>query len=580
MTHRTTAADDSIGSETHREEALAAINESTREMMDADPDEVCRIAAHTAESAFAIAFASVWRYGEPDGLRPAATAAADHVRDDVAGVFDRADDLARRAFAEQEPFVCTDLRARDDLPLGETLGSLVIRPLGRHGVFLGGCAKPKPDGDCTSEMMTTLAANAESALTQACQKRQLRDKEEQLSAQNETLERLNRINGVIRDIGSALVDASTREEIERVVCERLADSDPYLFAWTGEYDAAKDRVVAREWAGTGDGYLDETLEEHDGWLPAKTAVETNEPQVVPDILSDSRYEAWHRQAIECGFRSCISVPLVYDGTRHGVLNVCAAVPSVFDGTERSVLSELGDTIAHAMNACHSKRALVAETVTEAELRIGDSAVLGGLSQRLDAPVSLERVVPRSEGETVMFVGAGDADCEAVAEAAASVPAIRSQRHIGSEGGDALVELVSDGSDVARTLVERGASPQSVTADGDAARVVVELPRTADVRTFVEQVRSVHPDTELVARRELDRPIRPHAGFRSTVADDMTERQQQALELAYRSGYFDWPRESDSAAVADSLGVAKPTFLKHLRTAERKLLDELFDGSAA
>jgi predicted DNA binding protein len=47
-------------------------------------------------------------------------------------------------------------------------------------------------------------------------------------------------------------------------------------------------------------------------------------------------------------------------------------------------------------------------------------------------------------------------------------------------------------------------------------------------------------------------------------------------LAYYGGYFEWPRDSSASDVASSMGVSQPTFSNHLRGAERKLLELLFD----
>ena len=54
--------------------------------------------------------------------------------------------------------------------------------------------------------------------------------------------------------------------------------------------------------------------------------------------------------------------------------------------------------------------------------------------------------------------------------------------------------------------------------------------------------------------------------------DLTPRQRQAYELARRNGYYEWPRETNVQELADELGVAKTTFLEHLRSAENYLLD--------
>jgi predicted DNA binding protein len=57
---------------------------------------------------------------------------------------------------------------------------------------------------------------------------------------------------------------------------------------------------------------------------------------------------------------------------------------------------------------------------------------------------------------------------------------------------------------------------------------------------------------------------------------LSDRQGEVIELALKEGYFEWPRETDSEVLAEELGIAQPTFLEHLRKAERKLLVEALD----
>lgn len=57
---------------------------------------------------------------------------------------------------------------------------------------------------------------------------------------------------------------------------------------------------------------------------------------------------------------------------------------------------------------------------------------------------------------------------------------------------------------------------------------------------------------------------------------LSDRQGEVIELALKEGYFEWPRETDSERLAEELGIAQPTFLEHLRKAERKLLVEALD----
>lgn len=56
--------------------------------------------------------------------------------------------------------------------------------------------------------------------------------------------------------------------------------------------------------------------------------------------------------------------------------------------------------------------------------------------------------------------------------------------------------------------------------------------------------------------------------------ELTERQEEVLRAAHDSGYFEHPRSTSATEVADSLGIAVPTFTEHLATAQRKLLNGL------
>ncbi len=163
-----------------------------------------------------------------------------------------------------------------------------------------------------------------------------------------------RINATIRDINSALVRATTREEIETAVCDILASSDRYAFAWVGEPNAETAEVDVSASAGTARSYLDDvTITTDDSATargPAGRAVRTGELQVASNLMDAPEFEPWRDQAREYGFRSSAGVPLVYDDTVYGVLGVYARRPDAFDATERSVLSELGETIGHAINA--------------------------------------------------------------------------------------------------------------------------------------------------------------------------------------------------------------------------------------
>ncbi|THE63155.1 HTH domain-containing protein [Salinadaptatus halalkaliphilus] len=56
---------------------------------------------------------------------------------------------------------------------------------------------------------------------------------------------------------------------------------------------------------------------------------------------------------------------------------------------------------------------------------------------------------------------------------------------------------------------------------------------------------------------------------------MTNRQQDALELAYRSGYYEAPRQISGEELAEELNISSGTFYQHLRRAHQNLIDAVF-----
>ena len=54
---------------------------------------------------------------------------------------------------------------------------------------------------------------------------------------------------------------------------------------------------------------------------------------------------------------------------------------------------------------------------------------------------------------------------------------------------------------------------------------------------------------------------------------LTDKQREALILAFRLGYFDTPRKISSEQLAEKLGIVHSTLAVHLRRAERRLLSE-------
>ncbi len=176
------------------------------------------------------------------------------------------------------------------------------------------------------------------------------------------VDQLNRINNTLRIATREIVNADTRSELERQVCERLQQSEPYESAWIGRYDAEDDVLTPDAWAGLDDEYYESvviTVDEDDahGRGAGGQAIRTGEIQCSQDVTTDPSMEPWRELFAEHGVESVAVVPLTDGDTIHGILSVYADRPYVFDEPEREVLMELGETIGHAITSLEAREQL-------------------------------------------------------------------------------------------------------------------------------------------------------------------------------------------------------------------------------
>ena len=433
-------------------------------------------------------------------------------------------------------------------------------------------AAPLADGTDTDRVVVVV----EDISRQKARQRRLRE-------QNDQLERLDRINAVIRGIDQALVRATTRREIDEAVCEALAAADPYHSAWIGDVGASSDEVTPRASGGDVADYLDAIAvtrsAEPGGTGPAGRAIRSRSVQVTHDVETDAAFEGVRAVAAAHGIRSAASVPLVYDGTIYGVLTVYADEPGAFDGTEQDVLAELGATIGHAINAVTTRQALVADRVTELRLAIDDDHFFAALSAALDCEVAFEGATVQAD-ETFRYyltvAGAAPDDVLAFAEAFAGVESARIVS-VGPEG-ESLLEATLEAESAFGVVADHGGAVRSATATDGQCEVVAQLPVSAKVRAVVDALGEAFDGIEVRAQHDRARGEGDAVTSGPSFDAELTDRQRTAVETAYYAGFFEWPRESTGEEIAESLGVSAPTFHKHLRIAERKLLAAQFDGS--
>ena len=379
---------------------------------------------------------------------------------------------------------------------------------------------------------------------------------------------LDRINGLLEGVTSELVEGVNRNEIEDAVCTCITETTPYTAAWIGETDLVGERIEPTAAASAGDERVPEGgIEIDDNGALAET-IESGELQVLsPDHVLPDGDPSVGETAV---------VPLNYGDAEYGALFVTAERVGSFNDRETAVLESLGRMVATALNALESKRIISTDSVVEMELVIRDEEFLfTDLANRSGSTIEYAGSVYR-EGSPIMFVTT-DGDPETVAELAGDSPGVESASIVGQKGGSALIELRVGATSIVSELADRGAKTKTITAaDGD-AHLSVELPTGSDARSVIKRVRERYPRTELRRHQERERPPTTKREFIADLEDRLTGQQYTALQRAYVGGYYDWDRGTNGDELAESMDVSRPTFHQHLRAAERKLVEEFFEG---
>jgi PAS domain S-box-containing protein len=396
-----------------------------------------------------------------------------------------------------------------------------------------------------------------------------KERQIRIENQNERLELLNNTNAVLRDVNRELVASSTRDEVERAVCEQLATADLFDVAWIGGRGLVDDGMRPRAWTGTDAA----TLEEHAaalgdaGAAPVKTALESGEPVFTDAALEDFGGSGAYRAVV---------VPLSYRGADYGVLVVESGDAGAFDLIDREIFAELGRTVADAISAVESKQTLASDSVTELEFQLdGIDEPLATLAADLDCTVDLEHVAADGDGDRILYVTVTDATVDDVLEYAAAADHLLSVQHVCTYEDSALFRVGVDDASVVATLAQYGAGIESLSITGDSGRLRAQVASSNDIRTVVDALTKTYPALELVAQRECERDIQTEAAFRANLESSLTDRQREAAQTAYFAGFFDWPREHSGEEVAAMMDISQTTFTQHLRAAEKKLFESLF-----
>lgn len=175
--------------------------------------------------------------------------------------------------------------------------------------------------------------------------------------------RVRRLHEVTGEVARMALTASTRDEVEAGLYDRLSGSGLYRFAWIGDYSAADERFELR-WPQPGEfsaGAVTALLGVGDAGFLARSvsgpAVEVAEGHLETRSAAAGRVEATSTGDAEASL-TVASVPLVHEGSVSGLVLLVTAAEDPFTRAERDRLGDLGEVVGDALWAVDGRSGAV------------------------------------------------------------------------------------------------------------------------------------------------------------------------------------------------------------------------------
>jgi len=165
--------------------------------------------------------------------------------------------------------------------------------------------------------------------------------------------RLNRIHEVLSGINSAIVRIRDRQQLFAEACRIAVEHGKFSMSWIGMLDEATQAIRPVAKMGREEGYLERLnltiASDNTGNLAmAVEAIARRSPVLCNDIAIDGRMRPWRAAALERGYRSSATFPLMLGQQAVGVFVLYASEPGFFDEEEMRLLSELAGDISFGL----------------------------------------------------------------------------------------------------------------------------------------------------------------------------------------------------------------------------------------
>jgi PAS domain S-box-containing protein/putative nucleotidyltransferase with HDIG domain len=165
----------------------------------------------------------------------------------------------------------------------------------------------------------------------------------------------------VKEINEALLRVQSEAKLFQETCDLLLQVPYVRLVWIGliEPGTAEIRIAAH--AGVEQGYLRAITVTWDntelGQGPSGEAIKTRRPVACQDMEADPRMAPWRQEALKRGYRSSISLPLIFKDEVLGILNVYCGQSKAFGAEELEFLTQVAGDIVVGVKALRVEQEL-------------------------------------------------------------------------------------------------------------------------------------------------------------------------------------------------------------------------------
>lgn len=189
----------------------------------------------------------------------------------------------------------------------------------------------------------------------------LRFWEASVSETQESLKKVNRSLRSVSECSRAITRLENEDSLMQEICRICVEVGGHHMAWVAfkQDDAQKSLKPAAHW-GADNIYLENlkaswSADSDIGQGPAGTCIRAGKMVIFQNLLADSRFKPWLKDARKYGYASCIALPLIDNERTFGALVIFNGQKDAFTPDKTELLAEMAEDLSYGIRTLRMQK---------------------------------------------------------------------------------------------------------------------------------------------------------------------------------------------------------------------------------